>query len=234
MIPDPPHIPNLGVLCGRCFPTSGCPNTLCVKCLNAVMTIDDASVEFSHKPSFVTVANMVIPRRYHDAEDAELLPGLRDLNPLTDGALLYGEAGRGKTYQAALLVRKAISALALAGPIIANQFQWHSAAGLLEQIRNEQRQSNITRITVEHLIGATVLVIDDLGAEKPSEWVRERMYEIVNARYEQHRQIIVTTNLNPAQLEKQLGARIAGRLMEMCLVAKVEGEQRRKPVQVAA
>ncbi len=72
-----------------------------------------------------------------------------------------------------------------------------------------------------------LLILDDLGAEKPTEWVRERMYEIVNQRYEWMRPIIVTSNLSPAQLAKQVGQRVASRLMEMCEVVELDGRDRR-------
>jgi len=64
-----------------------------------------------------------------------------------------------------------------------------------------------------------MLVLDDLGAEKSTDWVRDRIYAIVNARYEQNLPVLVTTNkMDLAELEDHVGKRIVSRLCEMCLI----------------
>jgi len=61
-----------------------------------------------------------------------------------------------------------------------------------------------------------VLCLDDLGAERVTDFAREQVYRLVNYRYEQELPILATTNLGPGELEAQLGARIVSRLAEMC------------------
>ena len=68
----------------------------------------------------------------------------------------------------------------------------------------------------ERLATVDLLHLDDLGAEKRTEWVLEQLYAVVNERYERQRSLIVTTNVEPHDLEKQLGARVVSRLVEMC------------------
>lgn len=233
MMMDPPRIPNLGtigIMCGGCYPGAGDERTLCPLCFRKALMVadrDSVEVEFSHVATVETIVEHCIPVRYRAAKLADEVRETLNINPLHTGILLHGKAGRGKTYQAAILFRRAVRYAVDRSTPIASEFQWHSAAGLFERIRNEQRRTNVIRSTVEQLVDARVLVIDDLGAERPTEWVRERLYEIVNARYESVRPIIVTTNLDPAQLEKQLGARITGRLMEVCEVVHLAGENRR-------
>ena len=79
-----------------------------------------------------------------------------------------------------------------------------------------------------------LLVLDDLGAEKPSDWVRERLYTIINRRYEHCRPTIVTSNLTIDQLAKQVGSRVASRLCELCEVVELQGTDRRKTKGVSA
>lgn len=232
---DPPRIPNLGalgVLCGGCYPGAGDPTTLCEVCFRRELMIVEhgaASVEFSHVATVDTIVKHCVPKRYQDVNVTHELTQTINLNPLHTGILLHGLSDRGKTYQAAILFKRAVRYACEHGTPIASMFQWHSAAGLLERLRSEQRKTDAVRTTVEKLVDARVLVIDDLGAERPSDWVRERIYEVVNARYEAVRPIIVTSNLSPGQLEKHLGARITGRLMEMCEVVEVVGPSRRMP-----
>ena len=68
----------------------------------------------------------------------------------------------------------------------------------------------------DRLTAVDLLHIDDLGAEKTTEWVLEQLYSIVNARYEEQRAIVVTTNLMPDELAEQIGERTVSRLVEMC------------------
>jgi len=64
-----------------------------------------------------------------------------------------------------------------------------------------------------------LLVLDDLGAEKSSEWIRDRLYTLVNRRYESNLPLIVTTNkMDIRELEEHVGNRIVSRLCEMCQI----------------
>ena len=62
--------------------------------------------------------------------------------------------------------------------------------------------------------------MDDLGAEKVSEFVQDRFYLIINQRYEGCKPMIVTTNLSENELRNRLGDRIISRFFEMCDVVK--------------
>jgi DNA replication protein DnaC len=75
---------------------------------------------------------------------------------------------------------------------------------------------------------AGLLVIDDLGAEKPSEWTQERLYSVVDHQYANCLPLIVTSNLPPKELAGQTGERVASRLAETCEVVLMTGADRRK------
>jgi hypothetical protein len=76
---------------------------------------------------------------------------------------------------------------------------------------------------------AEVLVLDDLGAEKPSEWVEETMNLIVNTRYNERRPTIFTTNYEDLpddvleSLKVRVGFRLHSRLHEMCEFVEYDG-----------
>jgi DNA replication protein DnaC len=69
---------------------------------------------------------------------------------------------------------------------------------------------------VDRLAGVDLLHLDDVGAERQTEWVLEQLYSIVNARYEDQKAVVVTTNLDPDELATQIGKRTVSRLIEMC------------------
>ena len=68
----------------------------------------------------------------------------------------------------------------------------------------------------ERLTSVDLLHIDDLGAEKRSDWVLEQLYALVNERYETQRSILITTNLKETELLEQIGERTVSRLLEVC------------------
>jgi DNA replication protein DnaC len=71
------------------------------------------------------------------------------------------------------------------------------------------------------------IVLDDLGVEKPSDWVLETLYVIVNERYERNRHVIITSNKNLREIAETVGDRIASRLAEMTLQVKLLNDDRR-------
>ena len=84
------------------------------------------------------------------------------------------------------------------------------------------------------VLDADMLVLDDLGAEKTSEWVQETLGLVVNTRYSERRPTIFTTNLvdspeprDPNSMIVQLGARTRSRLFEMCEWVEMDGPDAR-------
>jgi DNA replication protein DnaC len=76
--------------------------------------------------------------------------------------------------------------------------------------------------------GAPLLVLDDVGAEKSSVWVRERLYCLINGRYEWRLSTIVTSNLTDVDgLSAAIGERAVSRLCEEALILAVAGRDLR-------
>lgn len=100
------------------------------------------------------------------------------------------------------------------------------ATALLDQLRPG---ANDARQVVEDCQGARLLFIDDIGAEKPSEWTQEKLYEVADERYSRCLPLIVTSNLPPRSLAEHVGERTASRLAEMCTLVPLTGPDRRRP-----
>lgn len=82
---------------------------------------------------------------------------------------------------------------------------------------------------------AEVLVLDELGASKPTDWVRDTMMQIINTRYNDRKLTIFTTNYLDARrnekeetLEDRIGVRLRSRLFEMCRTVQIDGEDYRR------
>ena len=127
------------------------------------------------------------------------------------GLWLMGDVGTGKTSLAMLVSKAALEA----GRTVAI----YSLPRLLARIRrtyDAERGEQSYLEFFERLTSVDLLHVDDLGAEKRSDWVLEQLYAIVNERYEAQRSIVVTTNLDPVALEEQIGVRTVSRLVEIC------------------
>jgi DNA replication protein DnaC len=77
------------------------------------------------------------------------------------------------------------------------------------------------------------LHIDDVGAERSTDWVLEELYSIVNARYEDQRSMLITTNLDRGDLCEQITERTVSRLAEMCDPLPLLGHDRRMDLRTA-
>ena len=77
-----------------------------------------------------------------------------------------------------------------------------------------------------------VLVMDDLGTEKVTEWVMQTLYVVINARYEEEKRTIITSNCNLEDLRKNLNDKIASRITAMTEIIELKGIDRRSGISV--
>ncbi len=139
------------------------------------------------------------------------------------GLWLTGSTGTGKTTLAMLVSKAALEA----GRSVAI----YSLPKLLARIRrtyDSEPGSDSYSAFFERLTSVDLLHIDDLGAEKRSDWVLEQLYALVNERYEDKRSIMITSNFDGVALEEQIGPRIVSRLTEMTEPLPLFGEDNRK------
>lgn len=135
------------------------------------------------------------------------------------GLLLYGDLGTGKTYYASCIANQLIN------------------DGYRCRMTNFPTLINKIQATFEHrqevmdeINRYSLLIIDDLGVERNSQFMLENVYNIIDSRYRIGKPIIITTNLTGEQLKNpgDVGfARIYDRILAMCHPIKFEGKSRR-------
>lgn len=136
------------------------------------------------------------------------------------GILFYGPVGTGKTFLSACIVNELINK---GHPCLCTNFA---------RITNTvQSQWDNRQTYLDSLNRFDLLVIDDLAAERDTEYMGEIIMSIIDSRYRAHKPIIVTTNLtrnelrNPQSIRRE---RVFSRLFEMCMMVEVSGADRRK------
>jgi len=164
------------------------------------------------------------------------------------GLLFTGSIGVGKTHLAVGVLRRLVKERGARGLFC-------DYRELLKSIQNSYNaQVNTTELELlKPIFAAEVLVIDDLGAQKPSEWVWDTVALILNARYNEKQTTIITTNypdlpagagyrpspdgkapaINEDTLGDRIGDRMRSRLAEMCVRVEMIGEDFRQTVKRA-
>jgi DNA replication protein DnaC len=104
----------------------------------------------------------------------------------------------------------------------------YSLPRLLNEIRDTHRAERSHLELLDRLIAVDLLHIDDVGAERSTDWVLEELYSIINGRYEDQRAVVITTNiLDHEALCEQISQRTVSRLHEMCDELPLDGDDRR-------
>lgn len=138
------------------------------------------------------------------------------------GLWLFGDTGTGKTTLAMLISKAALEA--------GHSVAIYSLPKLLARIRrtyDSEPGGDSYLSFFERLTSVDLLHIDDLGAEKRTDWVLEQLYALINERYETQRSVLVTTNLPHPELEEQIGSRTVSRLTQICDEVELTGHDRR-------
>jgi DNA replication protein DnaC len=184
----------------------------------------------------------VIPRRYRDVSferppvteiDPQVVLATRRFADRIDekldggrGLWFMGPVGTGKTTLAMLVSKAALKT----GRSVAI----YSLPRLLNEIRDTHRAERSHVGLLDRLTAVDLLHIDDVGAERSTDWVLEELYSIVNARYEEQRSMVITTNiLDRDALCDQITERTVSRLTEMCDELPLLGDDRRMDLRSA-
>jgi len=134
------------------------------------------------------------------------------------GLLLLGNTGTGKTGLAVALGYE----LHMRGVVV----MFTGASRMLDELRPGVNRDPAAQM--RNVLNTGLLIIDDLGAEKLTEFTAERIYAIVDGRYTANVPTIITTNLDLEKLQAQVGDRVMSRMAETFAIRKIGGPDIRK------
>ncbi len=154
------------------------------------------------------------------------------------GLLFSGDNGVGKTHLAVAVLRELAQRKSVRGAF----WDFHE---LIREIKSSyDAETRTTELQVlAPVVETDVLVLDDLGAWKMTDWMNDTLFYILNSRYLAKRPTLITTNFQDVDREaalaadqmrrkeflvERIGQRLRSRLMEMCLVIKMSGDDHRQ------
>lgn len=158
-----------------------------------------------------TVSLMKLARKYVDS--------FPEMIHKSAGLLLWGDVGTGKTYMAACIANALI------------EQEYTVKMTNFATIINDLFASEDKNEYIECLMRCSLLIIDDLGAERSTEYAVENVFNVIDRRYRTGKPLIITTNLhidtmrNETSIDKK---RIYDRVFEMCAPVQMKGVSKRK------
>lgn len=127
----------------------------------------------------------------------------------SESIMLWGDVGNGKTHLAAAihnyLIAQGKTVVFISMPELLSKIR-----ATFNRDNNESEQQIMKALMI-----CDLLIIDDLGAEKISDWVLDTIFQIIDGRGRRERPILATSNLNPKDLPNRIEKRIPDRLVEM-------------------
>lgn len=135
------------------------------------------------------------------------------------GLLLWGEVGTGKSFFAACIANALIEQFV--------SVKMTNFAAILNDLFSCDDKNEY----IDRLNESSLLIIDDLGIERNTEYALEQVYNIIDARYKSNKPVIITTNLSLTELKHPVDTahkRIYDRILEMCVPIRFNGENMRR------
>lgn len=177
---------------------------------------DEDYHETLKKNRIIENISKVIPLAYRDIISDKLRH-----EDLEKSLFLYGGPGSGKTTLACTIAKAHI---AIEKPVM-----YHSYPMLIMKLQDAYRKETESPFDMAQRIArfSGLLILDDFGAEKLTEYVRQITYCIINEREQWRLQTIITSNFSPVQLEDQIDQRIGSRIAGMFTVVSLKGSDRR-------
>lgn len=136
------------------------------------------------------------------------------------GLFMYGITGSGKTYTL-YAINKNLRAKHVKTSGIENWVE------LLTEVKDRLAEKLSIKYTIDNITSSDCVFLDDVGAEKSTEWVQEIFYLIIDRCYRNEKTLFISTNLSLEDFTARYGERLLSRISEMCEVYQMENEDKR-------
>ena len=190
-----------------------------------------------------TLGRAKLPKRYEACHINNYSPTdpsqIKALRLATQFAMEYPAVERGLLFTGSVGVGKTHLAVSILKGLTERGFSclFYEFGSLLKEIQDSYNSNTKASelAVLAPVFNADVLVLDEVGASKPTDWVRDTMAHIINTRYNDKKATIFTTNypderLNEREetLEDRIGVRLRSRLYEMCKTVEMKGKDYRR------
>jgi DNA replication protein DnaC len=138
------------------------------------------------------------------------------------GLLLMGRPGRGKSSLAVAVLRQVVERTQ---GLYSVRF-WNISQGL-DQLRERFRQEEGAGEDLRELLYHRLVVLDDWGKQRMTEWVAEQFYRLIDGLWAEQKAVVLTTNLSLDTLGERFEEALLSRVLGMCHVVVVQGKDRR-------
>ena len=173
-----------------------------------------------------------IPKKFWNAKLKDCFYKTIQIPDIRKSYFLTGIVGSGKTWVASAIANALIEEM----PVLKNEWDeaispvlWKNVPDFFYDLRKGYGKKGETEAgIIDVMMRAAYLILDDLGAEKRSDWTLDRLYLVVNSRYENNQPIIITSNLSLDEIGEKIHDRIASRMTEMCVKKKFPNKDWRK------
>lgn len=137
----------------------------------------------------------------------------------SQGIMLTGDVGAGKTYLAAAIANDLLAQGVLAQFLVVPEFLDELRAALLHNNGYSHEADDVALLGSIRQVD--VLVLDDLGAHNYTPWTCNKLYSLLNYRLNYQLPVIITTNLKMSELDEYLGERTTSRIVQMCRIYRL-------------
>jgi DNA replication protein DnaC len=174
----------------------------------------------THKPQ------LKVPARYEKSKWEDVPDVIREtaeaMAESRKGLFIHGAVGTGKTHIAYGIAKHVYEDMRKKVMVV-------NSAELLGKIRSSFNNRFEGDYLDDILTFKGLLVIDDLGSERLTDtgFVEEQFYLIINRKYNDMLPVVFTSNFDVSQLSERLGERVASRLVEMCEIIELGGDDKR-------
>lgn len=166
--------------------------------------------------------NKIIPLRFESVDYEKLELNIKKIfeamKESRKGLYIFGKVGTGKTHIVYALYKQCQK--------LKFKCRFYNSIDILDKIKDDYRNSDVYNLK-SILDYKGLLIIDDIGAEKITDWVLETFYRIVNQRYENMLPVIFTSNFSLDELADRLGERIPSRIVGSCEIIELTGKDKR-------